>query len=224
VTLEQLKEMLASGQVMPSDQVWRDGMTNWAAAGSMPELGGQPLPPPTPVTYVPPTPAVPMSQRPEPWSHSEKTMRIMLIVAAGVAMVTFFTPQFYRIFGIQVQTVMGQRIEIDLSQTGLSKLVWGWDTWFGITTFILSWFALGGAIVDLCLRKIKLVPVILQWVHLGLFSLMGLMTLVGTILGIFGVGLAASYCIPITSILGLLGMAMGVTVSIMLVVKYRSRT
>jgi hypothetical protein len=47
-----LRQMLASGQLSPSDAVWRQGMPQWVAAGSIPALMAAPsapgMPPPAP--------------------------------------------------------------------------------------------------------------------------------------------------------------------------------
>jgi membrane protease subunit (stomatin/prohibitin family) len=51
-TLPQLAQMAAAGQFTPQSQVWKQGMSGWAAAGTVQELAGvftQPAPPPPPV-------------------------------------------------------------------------------------------------------------------------------------------------------------------------------
>jgi hypothetical protein len=40
VSVDQLRQMVASGQVGPQDLVWRDGMANWLPASTVPEVGG----------------------------------------------------------------------------------------------------------------------------------------------------------------------------------------
>jgi hypothetical protein len=40
ITLEQLRALAASGQLRPEENVWTDGMPQWAPAGSRPELFG----------------------------------------------------------------------------------------------------------------------------------------------------------------------------------------
>jgi membrane protease subunit (stomatin/prohibitin family) len=50
-TLDQLRQMAAQGQFTPQSQVWKQGMSSWAAAGMVAELGSvfaQPAPPPPP--------------------------------------------------------------------------------------------------------------------------------------------------------------------------------
>jgi hypothetical protein len=223
VTLEQLKAMIASGQVFPGDMVWRDGMAQWAPAGSMPELGGQPLPPPTPVAYVPPAPAVPLHMRPEPWTPTQRTMRIMLIIAAGIVFLCFFSPHF-----IRLTTDVSSPYYGNFTAEPGERIVWGWGTWFGITIFIISVLAIGGVIVELCLRKVKIIPAIFQWIHLGLFGMMGVMCAVGTILGLFGIGtkdanMIGYWSIPVGALVSLMALGLGVTVSIMLITKHRSK-
>lgn len=47
VSAEQLRQMVAAGQVAPHELVWREGMANWQPLGSVPELGAAPpMPPP----------------------------------------------------------------------------------------------------------------------------------------------------------------------------------
>ncbi|MDR0601785.1 MAG: SPFH domain-containing protein [Treponema sp.] len=50
-TLQQLAQMTAAGQFTPQSQVWKQGMSGWAAAGTVAELGSvfaQSVPPPPP--------------------------------------------------------------------------------------------------------------------------------------------------------------------------------
>jgi membrane protease subunit (stomatin/prohibitin family) len=50
-TLDQLRQMAAQGQFTPQSQVWKQGMSGWAAAGTVAELGSvfaQSAPPPPP--------------------------------------------------------------------------------------------------------------------------------------------------------------------------------
>jgi uncharacterized RDD family membrane protein YckC len=50
-----LRQMLQGGQVGPDDLVWREGMSQWAAARAQPELlGGQQPAAPQPSAYAPP--------------------------------------------------------------------------------------------------------------------------------------------------------------------------
>ena len=51
-----LQQMIASGQFTKQTLVWKDGMANWAAAGTVPELSQLfgAVPPPPPVPPVPP--------------------------------------------------------------------------------------------------------------------------------------------------------------------------
>jgi len=48
-TVEQIRQALAAGQVGPNDLVWKQGMANWAAIGTLPEFAQAPNgPPPLP--------------------------------------------------------------------------------------------------------------------------------------------------------------------------------
>lgn len=45
VTIDQLRQMAATGQITPQDLVWRDGMAQWQPIGTLPEFGGAPAGP-----------------------------------------------------------------------------------------------------------------------------------------------------------------------------------
>ena len=68
--LQTVRDMIASGQLMASDLVWRDGMTDWQAAAEIPALADAfGAPPPTGVSgayaaAVPPPPAYPPQPQP----------------------------------------------------------------------------------------------------------------------------------------------------------------
>jgi hypothetical protein len=61
VTLPAVQDLIRSGQLQPTDLVWRQGMANWQPASQVPEvaadLGSIPAPPPS--TYPPPPPQYP---------------------------------------------------------------------------------------------------------------------------------------------------------------------
>ncbi len=42
VTEAQLKDLLAGGQLSPTDLVWSEGMASWVAAGTVTEISGAP--------------------------------------------------------------------------------------------------------------------------------------------------------------------------------------
>lgn len=81
---EQLRSMLSTGALRPSDLVWSDGLPAWTPAGQTPALMSAPAPkapapapvyvpppahPPTPA-YAPPAPAWAQPQ-PQPWGASQ---------------------------------------------------------------------------------------------------------------------------------------------------------
>ena len=62
-TPEQLRGMVAGGQLTPATYVWKAGMGSWAPAADVPEVNGlfpPPPPPPPPPAPVPPPPAAPV--------------------------------------------------------------------------------------------------------------------------------------------------------------------
>jgi hypothetical protein len=229
VTTDQLRALIAANQVVATDNVWREGMANWAPLATVPELAPPPPsappayappPPPTfspPPTYIPPTTGGPAaysgvvvrySAMPDPWGRTQKAFRVTLISCAAGVFLCFFTPFFFL--------------------TGLRECRFGWDLWWGILTFVFSIFALGSTITELSLRRIPLVRKILRWVHLGLFGGMTLPALIGMILGCFGIGVGlvgrttGIYVIPITCILVLAAAATGLTLAILIVTRERA--
>ncbi len=52
--LEQLKAMAASGELLPTDLVWTEGMANWEPASTIPGLFQAAAPAVAPVTVMPP--------------------------------------------------------------------------------------------------------------------------------------------------------------------------
>jgi hypothetical protein len=64
VSAEQLKQLASSGQLQPTDLVWKEGMAQWAEAGRVKGLFpvaavATSCPPPIPATSSPPSPAKP---------------------------------------------------------------------------------------------------------------------------------------------------------------------
>jgi hypothetical protein len=57
----QLKGLMASGQISPSDMVWRDGMTAWQPATAVPELSAAAAAQVPPLNYGGYAPAQPLS-------------------------------------------------------------------------------------------------------------------------------------------------------------------
>ena len=65
-----LRQLISNGQLTRDSLVWKEGMSNWAAASTVEELaplfsaGPPPLPPPLPSSSPPPLPSGPSSQQP----------------------------------------------------------------------------------------------------------------------------------------------------------------
>lgn len=51
VTVDQLRQMMGTGQLGSGDLVWRDGMAQWAPASTVPELGTRGPAPVQPLAY-----------------------------------------------------------------------------------------------------------------------------------------------------------------------------
>jgi uncharacterized membrane protein len=68
-----LKSLITSGQLPPDTLVWKEGMPNWIAAGTLPEFSGlvPAAAPPVPAPGSGPMPASPSSEPPVPGALSE---------------------------------------------------------------------------------------------------------------------------------------------------------
>ena len=72
VTTDQLRQMVASGQLTPQDLVWADGMANWQPLGTVPQLGAAGAPMPQPgfappgAPYAGPIPGQVVGYQPQP--------------------------------------------------------------------------------------------------------------------------------------------------------------
>ena len=60
--VEQVRQMLASGDLLPTHHVFHEGLTNWVLASQSPVLAG--TPPPQPGGGPPPLAAAPATGRP----------------------------------------------------------------------------------------------------------------------------------------------------------------
>jgi hypothetical protein len=78
VSEEALRSLAASGQLAPTDLVWRDGMPSWQPASSIPGLlpPGLAAPPPLPASQ----PAAPYYPPPRPSISDDSAMRWVLPV------------------------------------------------------------------------------------------------------------------------------------------------
>lgn len=182
---EELRELASSGQVQPTDCVWKEGMADWVPASELPEFEDvfpEPAtPPPLPLPSGPPpyTPTAQIFEQDllaQQFSMKQRRRRILLIVASGIVVVCFFLPLFY--------------VYVGRGSSAPSSLSFGWNLWFGIVCFMIGLLSLAGSIVDLALQRILLVRYILRWVHLGTFIVITLCAFLGTLLGMFGVGMS----------------------------------
>jgi len=178
---EELKGLAASGQLQPTDMVWKEGMAEWVAAsklkGVFPEEAkpATPPPPPPPATARPPQPPpapssavglLPKGSRP----------RILLIIASSVLFICFFLPLFY------VSVGEGRHAE--------SSMTFGFGLWYGIVAFILGIVALAAAILDLVLSRNQIIKQITKWAHLGCYGVAFPCSLLGVILSTCGIGMS----------------------------------
>jgi hypothetical protein len=101
---EQLRGLIRSGVLLPTDQVWHDGMEGWAPIQTLPELAGlAPLGPPPPVKAAPaqPQPAGAPALAPPKASSSNKVLLwvlggcggLLLLVIIGVVAFTMWMKQ-----------------------------------------------------------------------------------------------------------------------------------
>jgi hypothetical protein len=171
-------QLIAAGQLQPSDQVWRDGLPAWTAAANCPELFRQSAPPPLSPPGFTPTPALAA-----PITGS--AAQIFMMIAGALLLVTFFTPYFYCSITRPATTLYGTSTP---SET-MSSFMWGWHLWWGILAMIAGTLALIAAIFNLALKRSPVAFTTTKWIAAGLFSIATIVTLLGIILGIFGVGM-----------------------------------
>ncbi len=249
IPAEALKALAAAGQIQPSDPIMRDDMTTWVPANQVRGLFADaastvPAPAPLPTSeFSAPAAMEDMSIQPAPYpaarasfTSAQKTRRILLIVAAAIIFVCYFTPEFYT--SVSRTRAATPRFGMDFNPTPGAEqsetyFIFGWESWWGMVSFFVSIAALGGAITDLATASLAIMRTILKWVHLATFGIITLVSLVGTILGVFGIGLkvygvslAAAkhagytvYGIPITAALLVGAAVMGVIVALHIVVK-----
>lgn len=182
VSSAELKKLASSGELQSTDVLWKEGMADWVPACELPGLKDVfPEPAFVPASPPPPSSSSSSSMAPPPptvqntharlFSKKQKRRRILLIVASGIVVTCFLLPLFY------------------VSVESKSSVCFGWNLWFGIICFIIGLLSLAGSIVDLVLQRILLIRNILKWVHLGTYSVITLCAFLGTMLGIFGVGM-----------------------------------
>lgn len=168
VSDDQMRAMVASGQLQPQDSVWRQGMANWAPISSVPELmsgGGAPAAAPMggePMGgYAAPDagydrgPDYGYQQRPAatggvqmitPWS-------IILVAGGGLWFINTFLPW-------ASAPILGTYL--------------GFSFGVGVFAFIISLFVLGAVITSF------FVPILAEWRWTGafFFALMALIILI----------------------------------------------
>ncbi len=267
IPAEALKALAAAGQIRPTDPIMRDDMTTWVPANQVRGLFGAAAPnaaagyaAPASAAYATPA-GVAMEEMPAAPAHypatarasftsAQKTRRILLIVAAAIIFICFFTPEFYASVapktpspsnaGMGFNRGAGMRTPTPSSEPADSWFFFGWETWWGMVSFFVGIAALGGAITDLATSSVAIMRKIFKWVHLATFSVIALIGLVGTILGVFAVGLQVSafpgsniwipissakqeglsvHCFPITAVLLVAAAVMGAIVALNIVAK-----
>ena len=172
VGLEEMRKLAGERELLGGDLVWREGLADWVAAGSVSELAiptasAVPPPPPAraahapqaaaPYGYAQPAPV----RRCAPFDPASRGKRIFLIVASGIAVISLFLPLFV------------------ISSNFGSGVAWGFSAWWSVMTFVLGLFGLAAAIVDLAMQTFPLVRQITRWIHWPVYALMILFLAVG---------------------------------------------
>lgn len=186
VSDDQLRGMVASGQLSPGDSVWKQGMANWSPIASIPELapagGGAPRPGPGPAG----PPAVgPVQNYQDDYGYDNQpggpsggvTMisiwSIIMVSGAGLWFINLFLPWWTFSFPggpVLSITVMGFRYGV---------------AWFA---FIIALLILGFIITSFFVRVLAA----WRWTGSFFFALMGLILLILGIVAFanygFGIG------------------------------------
>lgn len=121
---DQLKELIASGQVNTSESVWQDGMAEWQTISSMPELASAAPAPDTPAPDTPP----PIKQGPPPRGGYTRRggppiagtsqWKLLMLVGAALFFLAFFVPWW----GVSVKNMEPDRDRMrDMTPKQLEK-------------------------------------------------------------------------------------------------------
>jgi hypothetical protein len=115
VATEALKAMLASGEISPSDLIWRDGMSDWTPAGRVaeiasvaasPSMEAAPYTSPAPASYSAPT----SYAAPSSYSPGQLPPPAGLAIASmccGIASIVICCMPYFSIFAAIAAVVMG---------------------------------------------------------------------------------------------------------------------
>lgn len=124
--------------------------------------------------------------------------RVMAIIGAVLAIGAFFAPYFrVKSWLVMNETLLNLQNAADKSRlTDALNTPWtiwplGWSFWYGIVAFALGIFILVLAILDLSLRKIRIVRILCTWLIFTSATVITLATAVGGTLGFFGIGMIA---------------------------------
>jgi hypothetical protein len=196
VTHEALQGLLSAGTLLPTDSVWKEGMSGWEMAGKVPGLMPPPPASPPPVaappisappvatpggTAIPATPGVTTTKVLPP---IDTNLRRWVIICSAALLVAFFVPYFYIWSKTYIGVIPPATADDPIRR---SALPFGWSFWWNILIFVFAWFALAGGILDLVL-KIGIVRAITKWVFIGVFAVATLLPLIHVPLAIFGIG------------------------------------
>lgn len=189
VSGQQLKQFAASGELQPTDLVWKEGMPEWRPVGEVRGLMPSATPP---VSKGPPQPRRARKQPTNLW-------KILVIVGGGLLFIELFVPWW----GISVDPdnagiADAQRLVKvfrnneswyrqydgaggDFDQEQRSAWLWGWSTGLGITGFVFRFFILTAAILPMCLSVVR------PWAWPGMFAaaIMGLILFIMSLVWIF---------------------------------------
>jgi len=212
VESEQIQQLLGTGQLRPSDLVWRNGMSGWSPIMSVPELAptaplhrfGEPPPESRPGPAY--TPSI---RRTAPPAFG--IGKILLLAGAGLCFINFFLPWWG--FSAREQTTQedqrrvqevfkliqansqwyerrishehGRKIEQVYTVkgvTGHSSSLMGWNTGAGLMGFIFSFAVIAPIIVAIFVVPFR------AWVWIASFvaALLGLILLIFSMLWLFG--------------------------------------
>ncbi len=161
--ISQLRRFITSGSLRRDTLIWREGMADWIQASTIPELAKEFSTVPEEIEAKPlPTMPPAVRTRPETGDHTfitsaKKRNRIIFIITTGFAIISLVLPWAY----IYVPRMPGQ-------------LSFGLRYWEAIVVVVLALVGLLAAIIDLVIYNKGLISQIMQWIHLGIYTLMTL--------------------------------------------------
>jgi hypothetical protein len=114
--------------------------------------------------------------------------RLLLLGCGGLMCLCFFTPEFFASLSIKDNQIPEEMRRAYYH----SWFLFGWSTWWGILSFLFTFFTCIAVAGDIVLANVKPLRMGLRLLYPLVFALLSLTTGLGVLLGLFGKGLGAA--------------------------------